>query len=96
MTALTDELRRLALHADLPVCAQAADEIERLRGLVEAGHAQMPDEPDRCECGWVAPCGICAATGWDGDEACECIENDAWADREHAAHVRQILDGGAR
>lgn len=33
--ALTDELRRLALHADLAVCDQAADEIERAHAEIE-------------------------------------------------------------
>lgn len=41
MTALADALRRLALHQDIPECAQAADEIERLRGLVAEAHLYL-------------------------------------------------------
>ena len=90
-TALTDELRRLAFLEDLPVCAQAADEIERLRGLVEGLHCGGP---------------VCVASGLDGflrwGWQCSCqfgIQHGAWVDynaakAEHAAHVRQILDGG--
>lgn len=85
MTALADALRRLALHQDIPECAQAADEIERLRGLVaEAHRLHAIDHP------------IIAF-----QTTCSCGEPLAGLDERqirsnHAAHVDDVIDDGAR
>lgn len=125
MTPLADALRRLALHQDIPECAAAADEIdrleaeraalcealqsadgarreiERLRGLVEKAHRF---DLFRTNVGWLDDVPLIlvyctACPGRVGETACKDPNGSPRTDEAkaiHAAHVRQILDGGAR
>lgn len=91
MTPLTDALRRMALHQDIPECAQAADRIERLEGLV------APDPRRRWS---VAPADVAAraaavAEQWPGDLAeiltvCSHGSIDACCCRDNARVVAAV------
>lgn len=109
-TALTDELRRLALHMDLAVCAQAADEIERLNDVLTAwilfGY-DFSEETDEKQAEmvvktWRASLRALDEPTWangrhEGDctlQPFTCFRCLIDEGRRRAAHVSQILDRG--
>jgi hypothetical protein len=91
-TPLVDRLRALALHMDLPECAEAADRIEALEGHIRNVHRPRFRSPSGSVGYWTCSAGCSHVTGEDSAIDWK-KDHDAQAHPSFAAHVDTIIAG---